>query len=170
MWKNARSSLPANQTLDKTGKSTLCETQLPQLLELPFSYISFDDPDERLRFQRAAIPALSSLATPLVILDEVQKIPQLFDPLKLVVDRERKAPPASQRKFVLTGSSQLLMMKNIRETLAGRVALCELFPFSLLELTGQKGSSFSPGSGGIRKSHCRKANGFRLPLRRSCGS
>ncbi|OGR00350.1 MAG: hypothetical protein A2505_08465 [Deltaproteobacteria bacterium RIFOXYD12_FULL_55_16] len=123
----------------QTGKTTLCETQLPQLLELPFTYISFDDPDERLRFQRAAVSVLESLATPLVILDEVQKIPQLFDPLKLVVDRERKLPSISRRKFVLTGSSQLLMMKNIRETLAGRIALCEMYPFSLLELTGQSG-------------------------------
>ena len=118
------------------GKTTLCETQLPELLQTPFTYISFDDPDERIRFQRSAVAILESITTPLVILDEVQKIPSLFDPLKLVVDRESKKPEGVRRRFVLTGSSQLLMMKNIRETLAGRIALCSMFPFSLPELTG----------------------------------
>lgn len=120
----------------QTGKTTLCENQLPELLDLPSTYISFDDPDERLRFQRSAVSILESITTPLVVLDEVQKIPQLFDPLKLIVDRERKKPVAERKRFVMTGSSQLLMMKNIRETLAGRVALCQMYPFSLLELTG----------------------------------
>ncbi len=120
----------------QTGKTTLCETQLPDLLNTPFTYISFDDPDERLRFQRSAVAILESISTPLVILDEVQKIPALFDPLKLVIDRERKKPVDAGKRFVLTGSSQLLMMKSIRETLAGRVALCHMHPFSLHELTG----------------------------------
>jgi predicted AAA+ superfamily ATPase len=120
----------------QTGKTTLCETQLPEQLNLPATYISFDDPDERLRFQRSAVSILEKMATPLVILDEVQKIPQLFDPLKLVVDRELKRPITERRRFVLTGSSQLLMMKNIRETLAGRVSLCQMHPFSLFELSG----------------------------------
>ncbi len=120
----------------QTGKTTLCEMQLPERLGLSFTYITFDDPDERLRFQRSAVQILENITTPLVLLDEVQKIPQLFDPLKLVVDRERKKPVNERKRFVLTGSSQLLMMKNIRETLAGRVALCQMYPFSLFELTG----------------------------------
>lgn len=120
----------------QTGKTTLCEMHLPERLDLSFTYISFDDPDERLRFQRSAVQILESITTPLVVLDEVQKIPQLFDPLKLVVDRERKKPANKRKRFVLTGSSQLLLMKNIRETLAGRVALCQMYPFSLFELTG----------------------------------
>jgi hypothetical protein len=120
----------------QTGKTTLCETQLPELLHLSATYITFDDPDERLRFQKSAVSILESITSPLVILDEVQKCPTLFDPLKLVADRESRKPAHEQKTFVLTGSSQLLMMKNIRETLAGRVALCHLYPFSLHELTG----------------------------------
>jgi len=120
----------------QTGKTTFCAQQLPQLLDLPFTYISFDDPDERLRFQRSAVAVLENINTPLVVLDEVQKIPQLFDPLKLVLDRERQKPAAQRKFFVLTGSSQLLLMKNIRESLAGRVALCRMYPFSFYELSG----------------------------------
>lgn len=119
----------------QTGKTTLCEIQLPQLLGLPSTYISFDDPDERFRFQKSAVSILESIKTPLIILDEVQKLPALFDPLKLVVDRDARKPEEGRKSFVMTGSSQLLMMKNIRETLAGRVALCQMYPFSLFELT-----------------------------------
>lgn len=123
----------------QTGKTTLCELQLPQKLNLPYTYITFDDPDERLRFQRSAVTILESISSELIILDEVQKIPEIFDPLKLVIDRESRKPRSRQRSFVLTGSSHLLMMKSIRETLAGRVALCHLYPFSLQELNGGDG-------------------------------
>jgi hypothetical protein len=118
----------------QTGKTTLCEYLLPRLLNLPFAYISFDDPDERLRFQHSAITILESLEQPLIILDEVQKIPSLFDPLKYVVDKQKKS--GLNKNYILTGSSQLLLMKNIKETLAGRVALFHLYPFSLSEVSG----------------------------------
>jgi predicted AAA+ superfamily ATPase len=90
----------------QTGKTTLCEAQIPRHLDLPYTYISFDDPDDRLRFQSSAVSILESIETPLVILDEVQKSPSLFDPLKLVVDREQKK--AARKIYLVTGSSQLL--------------------------------------------------------------
>ncbi|MBM4137633.1 MAG: ATP-binding protein, partial [Nitrospira sp.] len=118
----------------QTGKTTLCENLLPGLLNLPFTYISFDDPDERLRFHHSAIAILESFETPLIILDEVQKLPSLFDPLKYVLDKQNKS--GHKKIFILTGSSQLLLMKNIKETLAGRVALFNMYPFSLSEVLG----------------------------------
>jgi uncharacterized protein len=118
----------------QAGKTTLCEYLVPERLHLPFTYVSFDDPDERLRFQRAGIAVLESIETPLVILDEVQKIPSLFDPLKFVVDKRKGSTASPKVTYLLTGSSQLLLIKNIRETLAGRVALMNLFPFSLAEV------------------------------------
>jgi hypothetical protein len=118
----------------QTGKTTLCESMIPRHLDLPYTYISFDDPDERLRFQSSAVSILESIDTPLVILDEVQKSPSLLDPLKLVVDREQKQ--AARKIYLVTGSSQLLLLKGVRETLAGRVALFQLYPFSLREVSG----------------------------------
>jgi len=118
----------------QTGKTTLCEQILPRQLGLPLTYLSFDDPDERLRFQSSGIAILESLTTPLVVLDEVQKIPVLFEYLKYVVDKQRKTGSTKKRMFILTGSSQLILMKNIKETLAGRVALFNLYPFSLSEV------------------------------------
>jgi predicted AAA+ superfamily ATPase len=123
----------------QTGKTTFCEEILPHNLNLPLSYISFDDPDERIRFQQSAIAILEALETPLIVLDEVQKIPSLFDPLKYVIDKQKKKGEGGKKTFVLTGSSQLLLMNNIRESLAGRIALLHLHPFSLREVTRNDG-------------------------------
>ena len=57
----------------QTGKTTLCDNFIPESLNLPFTYITFDDPDERMRFQNSAIAILESINTPLIILDEVKK-------------------------------------------------------------------------------------------------
>lgn len=124
----------------QTGKTTFCENILPSYLKLPFTYISFDDPDERLRFQNSAIGILEAVDTPLVILDEVQKIPALFDPLKYVIDKQERTKTQQKKHFILTGSSQLLLMKNIKESLAGRVALLNLYPFAFSEVSGMEGT------------------------------
>ena len=129
----------------QTGKTTLCEELLPQYLNLPFTYITFDDPDERLRFQTAGISILESITTPLVILDEVQKLPSLFDSLKYVVDKQKKSRALGRQLFILTGSSQLLLLKNVKETLAGRVALVNLHPFSCAEVLQGRTSPFLTG-------------------------
>jgi predicted AAA+ superfamily ATPase len=117
----------------QTGKTTFCRDILPQSLQMAFSYISFDDPDERLRTQSSAVSVLEGLEGPLILLDEVQKAHGLFDPLKLIVDRENRKAAERRKTFVLTGSSQLLLLRKIRESLAGRVALVNLHPFSLAE-------------------------------------
>jgi predicted AAA+ superfamily ATPase len=74
----------------QTGKTTLCENLIPQYLNLPFTYISFDDPDERIRFQTSAIAILESINTPIVILDEVQKMPSVLEPLKHILSHQRR--------------------------------------------------------------------------------
>ena len=72
----------------QTGKTTFCAHIIPDYLKLPFTYISFDDPDERLRFQGSAIGVLESIDSPLIVLDEVQKLPSIFDPLKYIIDKQ----------------------------------------------------------------------------------
>ena len=116
----------------QTGKTTFCESQLPKILGLDLTYISFDDPDERLRFHKSAVSILESIDRPLAILDEVQKIPSIFEPLKYVLERQRKSG-GRQTIFVLTGSSQLLTMPNFHAALAGRSSLFNLYPFSIAE-------------------------------------
>lgn len=125
----------------QTGKTTLCELLIPQSTGLDFTYVSFDDPDERQRFQNSAISILESIETPLIVLDEVQKIPALFDPLKYVVDKQKRRGVTKTKIFILTGSSQLMLLDKIKESLAGRAALLHLYPFSLSEVLDGKGIS-----------------------------
>jgi predicted AAA+ superfamily ATPase len=72
---------------------------------------------------------LSAHSGPLV-LDEVQRAPDLLRAIKFLVDQDRKPG-----RFLLTGSANLLTLKKVSETLAGRVGLHELYPFSASELS-----------------------------------
>jgi len=65
---------------------------------------------------------------PPVIIDEVQFAPELFSQIKIMCDQSEKPG-----QFWLTGSQQFNMMKNIRETLAGRIGILELYGLSLNE-------------------------------------
>ncbi|MFN5495886.1 MAG: ATP-binding protein [bacterium] len=64
-----------------------------------------------------------------VILDEVQRVPEIFLALKLTVDRNR-APG----RFLLTGSSNILLLPSLADSLAGRMAIVRLHPFAQCEL------------------------------------
>ena len=64
------------------------------------------------------------------VIDEAQKVPEIFDALKLTVDRE----PYQPGKFILTGSSQFRLRENISDSLAGRIGLVKLLPLSIEEL------------------------------------
>jgi predicted AAA+ superfamily ATPase len=64
-----------------------------------------------------------------IIIDEAQRSPALFQELRSVVDRDRK----QKNRFLLTGSSSLDLIKNVSESLAGRVGLVELGTFKATE-------------------------------------
>jgi uncharacterized protein len=64
---------------------------------------------------------------PHLVIDEAQKAPELFHALKLLVDS------GVDRKIILSGSANFLLLQSITESLAGRAGILELFPFSLAE-------------------------------------
>lgn len=68
---------------------------------------------------------------PPIFIDEIQKAPELFPQIKMILDRERK-----KGQFFLCGSQQFRMMKNVGESLAGRIGLVTLPGFSLRETMG----------------------------------
>lgn len=70
-----------------------------------------------------------------VVLDEVQKAPGVFPAIKLDVDRHRRPG-----RFLLTGSAQVLLVPGLSESLAGRIEILTLWPFSQGELEGRKES------------------------------
>ena len=113
----------------RVGKSTLAK----KLLEYwgGDSYFSFDTPEEIARFNRDPIFFLENLKTP-AVLDEVQNVPQIFQYLKSRIDSER----STRCRFILTGSQHFEMMKHVSESLAGRIIIHDLYPFSFCETLG----------------------------------
>lgn len=110
----------------QTGKTTLVRDLLPEPGSPPPVYFSLDDPDERLRLAADPVRRLDH-GNRLVILDEVQKQAGLLDAVKLLADRKKG------HRFLLLGSSQILLLRQVRETLAGRASLLELWPLALVE-------------------------------------
>ncbi len=68
-----------------------------------------------------------------VVLDEIQKVPELFPAIKLAVDRNREPG-----RFLLTGSANVMTLPRLSESLAGRMEVIPLFPFSAGELEGNR--------------------------------
>jgi len=73
-----------------------------------------------------------------IIIDEAQILPELFSTLRSVVDEDRK----KNGRFILTGSASFELMRDMSETLAGRVAIIELAPFKVNEFESETLSSF----------------------------
>ena len=71
----------------------------------------------------------------LLVLDEVHRAPGLFAPLRGIIDRRRRAGRRTGQ-FLFLGSASIDLMKQSGETLAGRVAYCELHPLSVSEVGG----------------------------------
>ena len=111
----------------QSGKSTLLRHIFPDAM-----YCSLENPDTRLLASSDAKGFLDSF-TGEVIIDEVQRVPELLSYIQTIVDFN------PERKFYLTGSSNFALMKQITQSLAGRSAVFELLPMSLRELSGISG-------------------------------
>lgn len=106
----------------QSGKTTLVRATFPDL-----PYVSLEEPDIR---QIALSDPRGFLANypKGAVLDEIQNTPELFSYIQRIVDENR------QIRFILTGSSNFLLLEKINQTLAGRTAVLQLLPFSLTEL------------------------------------
>ena len=108
----------------QSGKSTLAKMTFPEK-----RYLSFDD--KTIRELAAANPMDFLMAFPDgAIIDEAQKVPEIFDAVKYHVDQGSFTPG----KFILTGSNQFNLKQNMTDSLAGRAAFLKLLPFSIGEL------------------------------------
>ena len=110
----------------QTGKSTLA--QLPELEHMGRQYLTFDDPGVRAAAKRDPNGFIAGLTTP-VTLDEVQHATELFPAIKMAIDRKREPG-----RFLLTGSANVLLLPKLSESLAGRMELLTLWPFSQGEI------------------------------------
>lgn len=109
----------------QSGKSTL----LKKIFFKSHRYITFDDPLARQKAVSDPRFFLDECGEP-VILDEIQYVPELLSYLKIRIDEERE----KTGRFVLTGSQKFPFIKNLSDSLAGRIALLSLLPFSREEL------------------------------------
>jgi len=92
-----------------------------------YTYISVEDPVVRREYTRMTAAQWKELY-PSAILDEVQKEPGLIESIKAVYDQW------SEPRYILSGSSQLLLLEKVKESLAGRCVILELYPLTVPEL------------------------------------
>jgi len=107
----------------QSGKTTLVKNVFPGK-----AYVSLEDLDTR-EFAKSDPRGFLNNYPKGAILDEIQRAPELFSYLQTIVDEKQKPG-----MFILTGSQQFLVMENLSQTLAGRVRILNLLPFSLEEL------------------------------------
>lgn len=105
----------------QVGKSTLC-------LSLEYEYRVFDNLSEREAAFSDPKGYISSLPKP-ITLDEIQKVPEVLEGIKLDIDKHRV-----NGDFLLTGSTNVLDMKRAKDTLAGRIIEIQMWPLSQKEL------------------------------------
>ncbi len=112
----------------QSGKSTLVQHIFPG-----HQYVTLDRTNLRELANRDPEYFLSSFDTPMVI-DEIQYAPELFSYIKIRIDEHR----SKVGQFILTGSQSFNLMKGVSESLAGRLAVFTLLPFSWNELALSK--------------------------------
>ena len=134
------------------GKTTFAQSVFPPdsvtassgVADTAYWYVSFDDDVARAGAQSDPIGFVADLPER-VILDEVQRVPEIFSALKLTVDRRR-----TPGRFLLTGSTNVLLVPTLADSLAGRMQIVQLHPLSQVELAAGIGiwpTNVEPGQG-----------------------
>jgi len=113
----------------QTGKSTLVKEIAKQS---SFEYVTLDDFTTLNAVSLDPVGYLTAMKKPIII-DEIQRIPELFLAIKQLVDKDRQPG-----QFLLTGSANIFMLPKLSESLAGRVEIITLWPFSCDELIQKK--------------------------------
>lgn len=117
----------------QVGKTTL----LQQLMETGRKYVTLDDPDVRYLAQND--PALfMQRYTPPILIDEIQYATELLPYIKMSVDTSKR-----KGDFWITGSQVFRLMKNVSESLAGRVGIISLLGLSDAEIYGYANEPFT---------------------------
>lgn len=107
----------------QSGKSTLIQQLFPN-----YTYVNLEEIEKR-RFAKDDPRGFLKNVGEYAILDEIQHIPDLLSYIQVIVDREKE-----NGKYIISGSQNLLLMESVSQSLAGRVAIFNLLPFSLEEI------------------------------------
>jgi len=109
----------------QSGKTTLCKAVFPA-----YEYFNLENPTVIEEIKQNPPEFLRKYAKNGVVFDEAQKYPDLFSYIQVCADEN------PDYRFVLTGSSNFMLLEKITQSLAGRVALLTLLPLSYSELRG----------------------------------
>ena len=109
----------------QSGKTTLVRNLFPE-----YRYYNLEFPQHREFAEKDAVSLLAGWESGIII-DEIQRVPDILSSIQFFADQNQ-----IPGKLIITGSQNLLLMQSVSQTLAGRVALFNLLPFSVQELTG----------------------------------
>ena len=115
------------------GKTTLTKMEVLKLKKTGL-YFDLESPKDASKFYDAEF-FLESISSEVdcIVIDEVQRMPELFSILRSLVDQNKQ-----KGKYVLLGSASPELVKGVSESLAGRIAYCEISPFNITELYNNK--------------------------------
>lgn len=108
----------------QSGKTTLTRMEFPR-----HAYVNLESLPEREFATTDPVAFLRQFEKSPVIIDEIQRVPQLLSQIQVSVDQDSRCG-----RFILTGSQNFSMMKAVSQSLAGRTAICTLLPLSMSEL------------------------------------
>jgi len=108
----------------QSGKTTLVKATFPD-----YAYVNLENLDDRSAAAEDPRLFLKYHGRQGVIIDEAQKVPELFSYLQQIVDETEK-----MGNYIITGSQNFLLMEKVSQSLAGRVSINNLLPFSINEL------------------------------------
>lgn len=130
LLKRIESNLKLNPVVAMLGPRQCGKTTLArELSEYPsLNYFDLEDPQDQARLLNPKL-ALEDLRG-LIVIDEIQRSPELFPVLRVLVDR-----PANPARFLILGSASRDLIHQSSETLAGRISYLEITPFTLDEVT-----------------------------------
>lgn len=123
----------------QVGKSTM----LNHLREPGRRYVTLDDGNVRRLVSTDPALFFETYGTPLLI-DGFQRVPSILLEMKRIVDQRALEGQDNAGMFWLTGSQKFQMMRDVSESLAGRVAALELSSLSAAELEGRPAAAFHP--------------------------
>lgn len=123
-----------NQALNKypivaiTGPRQSGKTTLAQMIKPDYSYVNLEDISLG-NFAKEDPKGFLETYKNDVIIDEIQNVPELFSYLQVYTDQQKQ-----NGAYIITGSQNFLMLESISQSLAGRIAIFNLLPFSVKEL------------------------------------
>ncbi len=126
----------------QVGKTTLSK-DLARQIDKEVIYLDMENPTDLSKLSEPTL-YFEKNEDACIIIDEIQRIPELFPILRSVIDKKRI--PA---RFILTGSASPELIRDSSESLAGRIAYKELTPFNYLEISNHKFSGLHWFRGGF---------------------